>query len=298
MIKPYPEMLIKTMVCDDKKFLNSLNLRQLFQDSLQNSFSTHFYQGFRQVLGQGIQPGRIACSQNKRFHSERSKKRAFKRVVEEEYFSLIKITTHDSTILINHLLIKKRMHPAIQQLLQRPLKYNYHSGPDNVKCLKTAEEAGLNCGALIHLLTKELFQVELPSKLMCIELLYDQQYLRDISPQETPKLGDIVAVGRKGLTELLNAFEREYLKTSRILHIENHPRIHLLMYTGEVNSPGDPLLVHATPYAGGGVRIWPLPTVMNYGRYSHIYKWRRLNERQAPENPGGYLPGSSDWRLQ
>ena len=172
------------------------------------------------------------------------------------------------------------MHPSLQQLLQRPLKYQYHSGPDKVICLDTAEKVGLNCGALVHLLTKELFHVELPSKLMCLELIYDQQYFRDLSPYETTRLGDILVVGRKGLTELLNTFEQEYLKTSRILRGDDHPRIHLLMYTGKMNSPGDPLLVHATPYAGGGVKIWPQSELIRYKNYSQIYKQRRLTHQQ------------------
>lgn len=170
------------------------------------------------------------------------------------------------------------MSSIFQQAVQRPFRYRYDYGPDKVHGLETAEASGLNCGALVHLLTKELFRVELPKTLMCFELIYDSHYFRDVITQENTRPGDLLIVGRPGLTELLNIFAMEYEATGHIANIKEHPRVHLLMYTGQFASIEDPLLIHATPYSGGGVKIWPLSKVRDYHHYSQLYKQRRLKK--------------------
>ena len=164
----------------------------------------------------------------------------------------------------------------LDQILRQPLRYSYFSGPDVVRSWHDAQQRGVNCAALVHILGKEFLGVELPWELMGFELIYDQCYLRDLQ-EETPQKGDILIVGR-GIK--LDKWEREYRETGR-LRIEKHPRVHLAMHTGQFATVGDPFLIHATPYDGGGIRLWPLSYLTSHPFYSHIYKWRRIHEHHT-----------------
>ena len=168
----------------------------------------------------------------------------------------------------------------LDYIIKRNIKYEYKNGPDKINSWEDAKESGLNCGALIHLLINDLFDIKLPSSLMCFELAYDQNYFRNLSQEEPRTLGDILVLGRVGLSDKIKRIEQEYTTQSKILNVLEHPRLHLVMCTANHNELGEPLVIHATPYQNGGIQLWSIAELQKYSCYQQVYKHLRLKQQQ------------------
>ena len=170
------------------------------------------------------------------------------------------------------------MNEIFEKYLKIPLKYEKLSGPDKISSIDDAKKYGINCGALVHILINELFKIEFPKELMCIELSYDQEYFKDATDDPDIKLGDISILAKEGISQLLKPFESEYISNGRISDFRKHPRIHLLMYTGETDSLGSPLLIHSNPHSDNAIEISTLEKIMRHKNYEQEYKICRLRE--------------------
>ena len=170
------------------------------------------------------------------------------------------------------------MHKTFEKYLNSSLRYEKLSGPDKVSSFDDAKKYGLNCGALVHILIKELFNFKLPKELMCIELSYDQKYFKDVTKSKNIKRGDISILAKEGISHLFEPFKGEYISTEKIYDISKHPRIHLLMYTGESNSNGSPLLIHSNPLSENAIEIAPIENILKNKNYKKEYKRCRLRD--------------------
>lgn len=168
------------------------------------------------------------------------------------------------------------MHEVIQDFLRGQYHYNFHATPVKIKSREEAQREGLNCGTLVHLLIREIFGIHLPIRLMCLEMFYDTQYLRTITDDETMTLGDIMFVGRLDITNHLQAFTPNYAPDGTFANWEEHPKLHLTLFTG-IYEGGDPLFVHANQF-DQGIALWPLSHFARYWSYETCYAIRRLRE--------------------
>lgn len=151
-------------------------------------------------------------------------------------------------------------------------RYNFSRGPwvagpyGEGRYPASAQEFEGNCQLLIHTLYYERFGVQLPIGMWSQELYTDTEYLRFVTPEEEELAeGDIFFFGKNA--EAIDL---------RTLHVAYH--------TGTADEQGDPLLLHATPYNGEGVTVWPLPHFFSrkpdgsplFCRYQHLFGIKRL----------------------
>jgi hypothetical protein len=153
-------------------------------------------------------------------------------------------------------------------------RYNFHRGPwvagpyGEAQYPVSAEQFEGNCQLLVHTLYHERFGVQLPVGMWSQELYTDTEYFRFLDPaEELLAEGDIFFFGKQ--TEAID------LRT-----------LHVAYNTGTSDAQGNPLLIHATPYNGEGVTVWPLPQFFSrkpdgspqFCRYQHLFGIKRLQQ--------------------
>lgn len=134
--------------------------------------------------------------------------------------------------------------------------YHYTNGP-----MTTLEEQsmpyGLNCQFLVHLIYQS-FGIVLPTNMLSKEIFEDERLFMNVADPEDMRILDVVIFGR------------EPEKDTR--------RLHLAVFTGEMDETGSPLLIHASNI-GKQVSVWPLEKFSFYPQYKKIYtikRWRNF----------------------
>jgi hypothetical protein len=64
-------------------------------------------------------------------------------------------------------------------------------------------------------------------------------------------------------------------------NLDDARKLHVAVYTGEVNEEGEPMILHATKPINkddSGIYVWSFPTFFGAGRYEELYGVRRLSE--------------------
>src|ERR1700691_5786652 len=89
------------------------------------------------------------------------------------------------------------MNNVFKNYIDKPYRYVYQNGPDIITSKDQAFKEGLNCIALMHLLLKDIFKLELPSNVKGWEIFCDNPYFESIKSKEDLQTGDILFFGRK-----------------------------------------------------------------------------------------------------
>lgn len=142
------------------------------------------------------------------------------------------------------------------------IPYRKKNGP-HVLFPDSAQEyqvEGVNCQTLVHVLLREVLQVQLPLGMWSQEIFEDTQFL-DFVPQDAPLYeGDI----------FLFSSQEEL----------NPKNYHLAYFTGEYDSQREPLLIHASFLHS--VEVWPLSNFRHSHRYSVQHAVKRLKVEYHP----------------
>lgn len=113
----------------------------------------------------------------------------------------------------------------------------------------------VNCQAWAHKILRERFGVDLPTWLLSKELLEDEKFTRDLSPDEFVCAGDIFLFGRKDATDM------------RLLH--------WAIATGYCHKEnGQPILEHVN-VIDKTVGLWPLSQFREEPRYERVFAIKR-----------------------
>lgn len=169
------------------------------------------------------------------------------------------------------------MHEAITHYLTAGYKYNFDSGPDKIRSREEALSHGLNCGTLVHLLIREIFAVELPPRLMCLEMFHDSRFFRTLESWERLELGDVMFVGSVDIANQLQRFVPIYTPDGRFANWEEHPKLHLALFNGGDVTSDEATFIHATQF-GRSVALWTTSDFRRYKTYNACYARRRLWE--------------------
>jgi len=162
------------------------------------------------------------------------------------------------------------MNQSIESLLGIP--YRYENGPFSYESENEARQNGINCIALVHLIYDKIFNVLLPRELRAYEMYCPNSYLDSVSESSSYQIGDIIFVGRKNLTKVLENFNPDFDKNGNL--ITKFP-LHLAVHAGE-RSGSKELFVHAN-YDDKKVSVWSEDQLLNNSRYGQIYARKRLN---------------------
>lgn len=174
------------------------------------------------------------------------------------------------------------MTEIFKELLKTPLTYSYHSGPEAVGNLKEAQNLGINCIALTHLIIRRLFGTSVPPDLDCVAMFLDNPYFKVVRADEPLKTGDVAFFGKPGITEFRTIPPEVRHSRAEVRSFKKrYPGLHLALCTGEVDLTGQPLLIHAN-HPDGGVSVWPLDKFQTYRNrqgaspYGVLYGIRRV----------------------
>ncbi len=150
------------------------------------------------------------------------------------------------------------------------IPYRKENGPHVLTPGSTHEYQidGLNCQTLVHVLLREVMQVQLPLGMWSQEIFEDTQFL-DFIPQDVPIYeGDI----------FLFSSQEEL----------NPKNYHLAYFTGEYDSLHEPLLIHANFLSS--VVVWPLSRFLSLRRYEVQRAVKRLKIEHHPLLRSTFLP--------
>lgn len=135
------------------------------------------------------------------------------------------------------------------------LPYNFQHGPHVVSSEELIHQ-GVNCQSLVHLLYKDLFGIVLPEEMRSQEIFKDEKLFRVVDlAEEQPSLGDIFVFGKE--------------------RAPNY-KLHLALFTGEIDAQDELLLIHANMLEG--VSVWPLSRFAQYRRYQLLKAVKRLRD--------------------
>jgi hypothetical protein len=147
--------------------------------------------------------------------------------------------------------------------------------PARVRTREDALRDGLNCVALAHLVTRELFGYALPASYQSLELVRDLEHFEPVRGPDMMQAGDLVWLGVGRPLVRLEDFIPEYCG-DELLNFNDFPVNHVAICTG-IRKNGDHVLLHASTVDGTNA-LWPLPEFDHYDRYSRIYAIRRLRQ--------------------
>jgi hypothetical protein len=149
--------------------------------------------------------------------------------------------------------------------------------PERVRSRDDALGAGLNCIALAHLVTRELFQYSLPSHMQATELSSDVVHFGLVESTADMITGDLLWFGTDKPVIHLDDFIPRFAADGELLNFDEFPINHVGIYTGE-RQGAEYLILHASPVDGTNA-VWPLSRFADYRRYGTIYKIMRLREQ-------------------
>jgi len=154
-------------------------------------------------------------------------------------------------------------------------RYVRAQGPARVRSREDALRDGLNCVALAHLVTRDLFGYTLPASYQSLELIRDREHFEPVAGPGQMQAGDLVWLGVDhplvGLADFIPRYSGDEL-----LNFDEFPVNHVAMGTG-MRENGDHLLLHASTVDGTNA-LWPLRQFGQHARYSRIYSIQRLRQ--------------------
>lgn len=134
------------------------------------------------------------------------------------------------------------------------IPYKRENGPQKVTDRTTVFTEGLNCQLLTHEAVEILTGVRIPVDQLSKEMYENNKLFPHVDDQL--QAGDIMLFGK----------EKE----------DNFKKLHVTVYTGEINEDGQPLLVHSNGI-DRQVSIWPLSQFEKYKQYKVLYATKRYN---------------------
>jgi hypothetical protein len=165
--------------------------------------------------------------------------------------------------------------------LDPAFRYVRSQAPAQVRSRDDALREGLNCVALAHLVTRDLFGYTLPAWYQSLELVRDLAHFEPVPDQDRMQAGDLVWLGVDRPAVSLDEFVPRY-RGDELLNFDDFPVNHVAICTGTQDA-GDHVLLHASTVDGTNA-LWPLRRFDDYDRYRRIYAIRRL--RQEFRYPG------------
>jgi hypothetical protein len=165
--------------------------------------------------------------------------------------------------------------------LDPAFRYVRSQVPALVRSREDALREGLNCVALAHLVTRDLFGYTLPAWYQSLELVRDLAHFEPVPDRDRMQAGDLVWLGADRPLVSLDEFVSRY-RGDELLNFGDFPVNHVAICTG-THRGGDHVLLHASTVDGTNA-LWPLRKFDNYERYRRIYAIRRL--RQEFRYPG------------
>ena len=176
------------------------------------------------------------------------------------------------------------MDEVFSRYLDPAFRYVWSQNPARVRSRQDALRDGLNCVALAHLVTRDLFGYTLPARLQSLELARDPAHFEPVPDPERMRAGDLVWFGvdrpRVGLDEFVPQYDGDELVNGSDVPVK-----HVGICT-DSRDDGDRLLLHASSVDGTNA-LWPLRRFRDYDRYRRIYAIRRLRQefRRSPTTP-------------
>ena len=165
------------------------------------------------------------------------------------------------------------MDEVFSRYLDPAFRYVWSQNPARVRSRQDALRDGLNCVALAHLVTRDLFGYTLPARLQSLELARDLAHFEAVPDPERMRLGDLVWFGvdqpRVGLDEFVPQYDGDELVNGADVPVK-----HVAICTGSRDA-SDSLLLHASSVDGTNA-LWPLRRFSDYDRCRRIYVIRRL----------------------
>jgi hypothetical protein len=162
---------------------------------------------------------------------------------------------------------------VFSRYLDPAFRYVWSQNPARVRSREDALRDGLNCVALAHLVTRDLFGYTLPARLQALELSRDLAHFEPVPGPERMRAGDLVWFGvdrpRVGLDEFVPQYDGDELVNGGDVPVK-----HVAICTGS-SDDHDSLLLHASSVDGTNA-LWPLRRFSNYDRCRRIYAIRRL----------------------
>jgi hypothetical protein len=165
--------------------------------------------------------------------------------------------------------------------LDPAFRYVRSQVPARARSREDALREGLNCVALAHLVTRDLFGYTLPAWYQSLELVRDLAHFEAVPDQDSMRAGDLVWLGTDRPLVNLDEFVPRY-RGDELLNFRDFPVNHVAICTG-ARAGDDHVLLHASTVDGTNA-LWPLRKFDNYARYRRMYAIRRL--RQEFSYPG------------
>jgi hypothetical protein len=104
---------------------------------------------------------------------------------------------------------------VFSRYLDPAFRYVWSQNPARVRSRQDALRDGLNCVALAHLVTRDLFGYTLPARLQSLELARDLAHFEPVPDADTMRVGDLVWFGverpRVGLEEFVPRYDGDEL---------------------------------------------------------------------------------------
>jgi hypothetical protein len=179
-----------------------------------------------------------------------------------------------------------RVDEVFSRYLDPVFRYVWSQNPARVRSREDALRGGLNCVALAHLVTRDLFGYTLPARLQCLELARDLEHFEPVQDPGRMKAGDLVFFGVDRPSVSLDEFVPQY-GGDELANPGEVPVKHVAICANDGDGD-DRLLLHASS-ADGTNALWPLRRFRDYDRLRRIHVIRRL--RQEFRAPG------TDWML-
>ena len=166
--------------------------------------------------------------------------------------------------------------------LDPAFRYVWSQNPARVRSREDARRDGLNCVALAHLVTRDLFGYALPARLQCREPARDLTHLEPVQDPGHLRTGDLVWFGPERPPVGLDEFVPQY-DGDELVNAGEVPVKHIAICADDDGGDDDDrLLLHASS-VDGTKALWPLRRFRDYERHRRIHTIRRLRrELRAP----------------
>lgn len=167
------------------------------------------------------------------------------------------------------------MDEVFSRYLDPAFRYVRSQNPARVRSREDALRDGVNCVALAHLVTRDLFGCTLPARLQALELVCDREHFEPVPGPSAMQTGDLAWFGVPDPSVSLDEFVPRY-RGDELLNFEELPISHVAISTGARDGI-DHVLLHASA-VDGTTALWPLRRFREYERYRRIYAIRRLRD--------------------
>jgi hypothetical protein len=164
---------------------------------------------------------------------------------------------------------------VFSRYLDPAFRYVWSQNPARVRSRQDALRDGLNCVALAHLVTRDLFGYTLPARLQSLELVRDLAHFETVADAGTMRVGDLAWFGVERPVVGLDEFVPRY-DGDELMNGSDVPVKHVAICAG-ARDDGDRLMLHASSVDGTNA-LWPLRRFRDYERYRRIYVIQRLRQ--------------------